>query len=77
MVDIFETTGYSEDYGGMATERVKIGGTRAFNFKDLGVDIRNPANMLSDFRNRVISFNPDFILVHCVEDVFMCVRIFN
>ena len=71
MVDIFETTGYSEDYGGMATERVKIGGTRAFNFKDLGVDIRNPTNMLSDFRNKVISFNPDFILVHCVEDVFI------
>ena len=39
-VALFETTGYSEDYGGMATERVKIGGTRAFDFKDLGVDIK-------------------------------------
>ena len=34
-IDIFETTGYSDDYGGMASERVKIGGTRAFEFKDL------------------------------------------
>ena len=40
VVDIFETTGYSDDYGGMAADRAKIGGTRAFDFKDLGVDIR-------------------------------------
>ena len=70
-VSLFETTGYSEDYGGMATERVKIGGTRAFDFKDLGVDIKNPVNMLSDFRKQVTSYKPDFILFHCVEDVFL------
>lgn len=70
-IDIFETTGYSDDYGGMASERVKIGGTRAFDFKDLGVDIRNPADMLHDFREKVKTFKPDFILVHAVEDVFV------
>ena len=70
-ISLFETTGYSEDYGGMATERVKIGGTRAFDFKDLGVDIKNPADMLGDFRKQVISYKPDFILFHCVEDVFL------
>ena len=56
-IDIFETTGYSDDYGGMASERVKIGGTRAFDFKDLGVDIRNPTDMLHDFREKVKTFN--------------------
>ena len=30
-VSLFETTGYSEDYGGMATERENCG-TRAFDF---------------------------------------------
>ena len=69
-VDIFETTGYSEDYGGMAADRAKIGGTRAFDFKDLGVDIRDPKDMLSDFRDKVLDYKPDFILCHVVEDVF-------
>ena len=71
VVDIFETTGYSEDYGGMASDRAKMGGTRAFNFKDLGVDIRNPNDMFSDFRGKVVDYKPDFILVHAVEDVFV------
>ena len=70
-VDLFDTTHYSEEEqeGGSTQDRVKFLQVREFSEEDdLGISIRK--NMLGDFREKVLDFNPNLILFSIVEDVY-------
>ena len=73
-VDLFETTGYlAEVQGELASpeNRVKFSQARAFDYEeDLGVKVMH-TNMYDDFRERVLEFKPDFMILSVVEDAFI------
>lgn len=68
-VDLFDTTHYQEDEGASTQERVRFLQVREYSEEnDLGISVKH--NMLGDFRNKVLDFEPDLILFSIVEDVF-------
>ncbi len=69
-VDLFDTTGYISDEGSSPTNRVKFLQARDFDYKDdLGVEIRE--NLVGDFREKVLDFQPDAMIFSVVEDAFI------
>ena len=68
-VELFETTHYLSDEFSSSEMREKILNVREFNVeKDLGITIKD--DMLGDFRRKVESFSPDFIIFSVVEDAY-------
>jgi anaerobic magnesium-protoporphyrin IX monomethyl ester cyclase len=72
-VDLFDTTHYleeSEDERSTSTQnRAKFNQVRVFSEEnDLGIAIHT--NMLEDFRDKVVSYQPDLLIFSVVEDVF-------
>ncbi|MGY8991686.1 MAG: hypothetical protein ACKVHL_08855, partial [Rhodospirillales bacterium] len=67
--DLFETTAYLSDELSSSEERVKMLNARAFDMgDDLGITIKE--DMYGDFRQKVIKFQPDFMIFSVVEDAF-------
>jgi anaerobic magnesium-protoporphyrin IX monomethyl ester cyclase len=79
-IDLFETThydtndlDYSETNINYSENRVRLLNARKFDVeKDLGISIKR--GMLSDFRTKVETFDPDFIIYSVVEDTFFQAR---
>ena len=77
-VDLFDTsyydndgTDFNESRFSFAENRVKILNARKFDLKkDLGVTT-NKSDMLQDFRRRVETFQPDFLVFSVVDDTFL------
>ena len=70
-VELFETTHYLDDGGSSPQNRVKFAQARGFDYEnDLGNEVRTE-DMFTDFRQRVLEFKPDILLVSVVEDVFL------
>mgnify|MGYP001162601602 CR=1 FL=1 len=68
-VELFETTHYLSDGSSSSEMRAKILNVREFNVKnDLGITIKD--DMLGDFRRKVESFSPDFMIFSVVEDAY-------
>ena len=70
-VELFETTHYMKEEGSSPRNRVKFAQARDFDYeRDLGNKV-GTGNMFADFRQRVLEFKPDILLVSVVEDVFL------
>ena len=70
-VDLFETTHFLDEEGSSPMNRVKLSQARAFDYeKDLGVTV-DKNDMFAAFRQHVLEFKPDVLLVSAVEDVFI------
>jgi len=77
IVDMFDTThydtsetNYSETKINYSENRVQLLNARKFDVKnDLGIAVKS--NMLGEFRDKVMEFKPDFIILSVVEDTFL------
>jgi radical SAM superfamily enzyme YgiQ (UPF0313 family) len=68
-VDLFETTHYLSQEKSSSINRVENLNVRRFDVtKDLGITIKT--DMFGDFRRKVESFKPDFMIFSVVEDAF-------
>lgn len=69
-VDLFDTTGYLSDEKTSPENRVKFLQARQFDYEDdLGVSIKE--DLLGDFRQKVLEFNPHCMVISVVEDAFL------
>ena len=70
-VDLFETTNYPDEIIASPANRVKNLQARVFDYKeDLGLKTSNE-NVFTDFRKKVMEYEPDLLLVSAVEDVIV------
>ena len=70
IVELFETTHYLSDEVLSSDKRKEMLNWRDFDVeKDLGIEIKR--DMLGDFRNKALSFKPDFMIFSVVEDAFL------
>lgn len=68
-VELFETTHYLSEENSSSEMRAKILNVREFNVtEDLGITIKD--DMMGDFRRKVESFKPDFMIFSVVEDAY-------
>lgn len=68
-VDLFDTTPYVSDDTSSPENRVKFLQARSFDHEDdLGAIIKD--DLLGDFKQKVIEFNPDVMIYSVVEDAF-------
>ena len=68
-VDLFETTHYLSNENSSSEMRAKMLNVREFDVtKDLGIKIKS--DMVGDFRRKVESFAPDFMIFSVVEDAY-------
>jgi radical SAM superfamily enzyme YgiQ (UPF0313 family) len=70
-VDLFETTNYPDEVGASPENRVKMLQAREFDYEnDLGNTV-STGNVFADFRQKVLDYKPDLLLVSAVEDVIV------
>ena len=70
VVDLFETTHYLSEEISSSEKRAEMLNVRKFDAEeDLGIEIKT--DMFGDFRKKVKSFNPDFMVFSVVEDAFL------
>jgi anaerobic magnesium-protoporphyrin IX monomethyl ester cyclase len=68
-VDLFDTTHYASEEESSSEMRAKMNNVRRFSITDdLGITIKT--DLLEDFRRKVESFKPDFMIFSVVEDSF-------
>ena len=69
-VNLFETTNYVSEENSSSENRAELLNVREFSVtEDLGISIKE--DMLGDFRAKVESFKPDFMIFSVVEDAFL------
>lgn len=73
--ELFETTHYLSQEKSSSVNRVEMLNVRQFDItKDLGITVKT--DMFGDFRRKVESFRPDFMIFSVVEDAFMqCIEL--
>ena len=70
VVELFETTHYLSDEVLSSEKRQEMLNWRDFDVsEDLGIEIKK--DMMGDFRKKVLSFKPDFLVFSAVEDAFL------
>lgn len=69
-VDLFETTAYTDDPEAGMIFKTKLGNGRAYNIGDVGITPKPTNEMLGDWRQKVIDYQPDLILFSAVEDTW-------
>jgi len=69
-VNLFETTNYVSEENSSSEKRAELLNVRDFSVtEDLGITIKE--DMLGDFRAKVETFKPDFMIFSVVEDAFL------
>ena len=69
IVDLFDTTHYVSEENSSPQNRVKYLQAREFSdTNDLGVRIKT--NLLEDFRQKIMDYQPDLLIYSVVEDCF-------
>ena len=67
-VDLFETTAYTDSIDTGMRLKTKLGNGRMFKPEDLSVMVKPTDQIIPDFREKVLSFQPDLLLFSVVED---------
>ena len=69
-IDLFETTHYLSEDVSSSDKRTEMLNWRKFDAEeDLGIKIKD--DMFGDFRRKVKTFKPDFMVFSVVEDAFL------